>query len=498
MLLESLLQNLQYEIIQGHLRLEINTLQFDSRKVKNNDLFFAIPGFTVDGHDFIDQAVDNGAIAVIVEKEVTVKHDIAVIKVSNARNAMARISVDFYNKPTDSMNLIGITGTNGKTSITYLLKSIFEAADKNISVIGTNGNIINNKLMSSESTTPTTPESLHLQKLFYEMKKSEVTNCIMEVSSHALDLDRVTYSNFSTGIFTNLSPDHLEFHQNIDNYFDAKCKLFKQTSQYNIINIDDKYGRVLYSIAKKYKAKIITYGLNNEADIYPTDMKRSLNGTQFIVNTPTGKSKVQLNLPGDMYVLNCLAAIACAYSNQIPLDIIVKGIRDLKGIKGRFDVVYEKKDFKVIIDFAHTEDALEKTLKTIKPFAKGRVILVFGVYADESESGSKKRYGMGKVAAKHADYSIITLDNPKHHDQDLIITEISQAMDINQGKYESILDRKMAIQTAIRMSKETDIILIAGKGHETSQVIGDVSIPFNETEIVLDTIESDLSHAIIY
>lgn len=487
MLLTSIVDNLSFTKLQGDLNKEIKSIAYDSREIEPGSLFVAISGFTVDGHEYIDQAIDNGATAIILEKNVPIDKDITVIQVTNSRDALAYVSANFYEHPADMLNLIGITGTNGKTSTTYFIKSIFEEAEKSIAIIGTIGTVINNKIYENKNTTP---ESLNLQQFFKKINESNTKNCMMEVSSHALNLNRVAHTNFDIGIFTNLTPDHLELHKNMEDYFQAKAKLFKQTTKYNIINIDDVYGKKLVNMMDDYPAKTLTYGIHDKADIYPTEINYSFDQTTYTVNTPTGEARISINLPGEIYVYNSLAAIACAYVNKVPLDIIKQGLHVLTEIKGRFEVVYKKEDFKVIIDFAHTEDALEKTLNTIKPYVKGRIILVFGVYADTSKNGTDKRVGMGRVAAQNADFSIITSDNPKNHDQQFIIKEISEAMDRYNGNYKAILDRETAIQQAISMSNEQDVIIITGKGHETTQVIGNVNIPFNEKEIVLDALAS--------
>ncbi|GAB3048823.1 UDP-N-acetylmuramoyl-L-alanyl-D-glutamate--2,6-diaminopimelate ligase [Virgibacillus ainsalahensis] len=485
MLLSSLVQGLEYDRIQGNLDVEIQTIAFNDQDVVENSVFVAISGFTGDGHLYIDEAVKKGATAVILEKDVPVHKDITVLSVTNSRKALAGMSANFYHNPSDELNMIGITGTNGKTSTSYFIKSIFEEANEAIGVIGTMGTLINDKLIETKNTTP---ESLDLQKSFVKMAESGVDNCMMEVSSHALDLDRVAFTSFNTGIFTNLSPDHLELHKSMDEYFEAKAKLFEMTKDVNIINVDDKYGRKLADRVKEKQPGLITYGIKNAADIYPTSIDYAFDGTTYTVNTPEGNFNVSVHLPGEINVYNSLAAIACAYANDIAFETIQKGIEHVEGIKGRMEMVYKNKDFRVIVDFSHTEEALEKALNTIRPYVKGRLLLVFGVYADNSESGKSKRAGMAKVASRYADLSIVTSDNPKQFDPGLIIKEITEAMDKHQGVYQAVVDREEAIQYAIEISEENDTILLAGKGHETTQVIGDREIPFNETDIVLETI----------
>ncbi|KZV13741.1 hypothetical protein F511_45098 [Dorcoceras hygrometricum] len=256
------------------------------------------------------------------------------------------------------------------------------------------------------------------------------------------------------------------------------------TSDYNIINADDPFGRVLISRLRSKNTKLYTYGLKNTADFYPENMQYHIDHTVYTLRTPTESIQIRVNLPGEIYVYNSLAAIAAAYSNQISLEQIAEGINSVRRISGRLEVVYEDEDNRIIVDFAHTEDALEKTIKTVRAFTKGRVILVFGVYADDSEQGRAKRKGMARVASLHADLSVITTDNPKEHDNRVIIQGIEEGMRIYDGAYEAVVDRREAIELAINSSSPGDVILIAGKGHETSQVIGKDSIPFNDAEIV--------------
>lgn len=477
------MKNLDFILIKGNLNIEVNKIAYDSREVEKNSIFVAISGFEVDGHSFIEKAIEKGATTVIVEKDISIAKKIIILKVTDSRKALAQISANFYDHPTKELNLMGITGTNGKTSVAYFIEAIFSEAKKSIGLIGTIGTKINNKLIKNKNTTP---ESLNLQQFFSQMVHLEKEASIMEVSSHALSLKRVAYCNFNTGIFTNLSPDHLEFHKNMEGYFDAKAELFELTKDFNIVNVDDEYGRKLINKIKKYDTKIITYGINNIADISASDIRYHADYSQYVVNTPKGRIEITVNIPGVIYVYNSLAAIACGYCNNIDLKVIRKGINNLKVIKGRLEVIHKNKDYKIIIDFAHTEDGLEKALTTLKPFSKGRIILVFGVYAAAEKKGREKRLAMGKVAATYADFAVVTSHNPKDHDPNQILEEIIEAIEAEKGSYKAILDRKEAIEYAIGISKENDIILIAGKGHQTYQAIGGEEIYFNEADIVAD------------
>ncbi|WP_028609527.1 UDP-N-acetylmuramoyl-L-alanyl-D-glutamate--2,6-diaminopimelate ligase [Paenibacillus harenae] len=481
MLLTDVIQDLQYSLLKGDLHTEINSIAYDSREVGANGLFVAITGFTVDGHRFIDKAISLGATVILVEKDIEIEADVTVLKVADTREALARVASNFYRRPTEQLNVIGITGTNGKTSITYFLKSIFEQSGTSLGIIGTIGTVIGDAVLKNKNTTP---ESLNLQQIFAEMAQSHLKHCVMEVSSHALNLNRVAHTRFNTGIFTNLTPDHLELHRTMADYFEAKAKLFDMTTDYNIINADDEYGRILTLRLRNREAKLLTYGIEREADIYASDINYFADYTIYTVNTPKGSALIRVNLPGAIYVYNSLAAIAAAYCNQYSLQQITDGIAAVEGIKGRLEVVYQDEDSKIIVDFAHTEDSLEKALTTIRPFTKGRIILVFGVYAADGEPGREKRRGMAKVAAEFADFAVVTSDNPKEQDNNLIIREIVEGIEAFNGSYEAIVDRREAIKFAIEISRKDDIILIAGKGHETSQIIGKTEIPFDEAEIV--------------
>lgn len=481
MLLTDVIKDLHYALVKGDLHIEVNSIAYDSREVVENGVFVAITGFSVDGHRYIDRAIEKGAAAIIVEKDVHIEGEVTVLKVPDTREALAQVAANFYHRPTEQMNLIGITGTNGKTSTTYFLKSIFEETGTSIGIIGTIGTVIGDKVIKNKNTTP---ESLNLQQIFADMIDSDMKHCVMEVSSHALNLNRVAHSSFNTGIFTNLTPDHLELHNTMTEYFEAKAKLFDMTTDYNIINADDEYGRILKDRLQNREVRLLTYGIEHEADIFASDIHYFADHTVYTVHTPKGSIEIKVNLPGAIYVYNSLAAIATAYCNQFSLQHIAQGIAAVEGIKGRLEVVYQDEDTKIIVDFAHTEDSLEKALTTIRPFTKGRIILVFGVYAADGESGREKRRAMAKVAAKFADFAVVTSDNPKEQDNNLIIREIVEGIEAHNGNYEAIVDRRDAIAFAIEISRKDDVILIAGKGHETSQIVGKTEIPFNEAEIV--------------
>lgn len=481
MLLSEIVRDLEFEQLGGSLDIHITGIAFDSREVQDGGLFVAISGFATDGHRFVEQAVAAGARAIVVEKEMDVRSGVTVLKVQNSRQALALMAANFYGRPTGQLHLIGITGTNGKTSISYFIQSIFEQAHRPIGVIGTIGTAIGDTIRKNRNTTP---ESLILQQIFTEMTEAGMMNCVMEVSSHALSLHRVDYCEFDMSIFTNLTPDHLELHHTMDHYFDAKARLFEMTKGFNIINADDPYGSRLIERAAQYQAEVITYGISQQADVWAENIELTEQYTTYTAHTPQGSVQVKVHLPGLIYVYNSLAAIACASVSGISLEDIRAGIESVRNIKGRMEVVYQDEDYRVVVDFAHTEDSLEKAITTLRPFTKGRLIVVFGVYAAPGLSGLGKRQGMGRVAAKFADFAVVTSDNPKDQDPQAIIADVVAAVEEEGGAYVAIVDRGEAIRHAVEISRPGDCILIAGKGHETTQIIGSEEIPFHEAELV--------------
>lgn len=476
--LQNLLNGIDYEFIKKGSSTNVENISFDSRSIKKNGLFIAIKGFEVDGHNFINDAIKNGANTLIVSDDINTSIDVNIIKVNNTREILSKLSANYYSDPTEKLNLIGITGTNGKTSIAYFIKSIFEKANKKIGLIGTNEINLNNKIIKSKNTTP---EALDLQRIFKEALNLEIGHMVMEVSSHALELKRVdSNTKFNIGIYTNLSPDHLELHGSMDNYFKAKLKLFYLTNDFNIINIDDEYGEKIVNKANEFKSKLITYGIDNKADIRAEILQITKEFSIVKVIAFNDEFSLRINIPSKIYIYNALAAIACGYALNMDLNSIKLGIESVSGIRGRIEEVKINKDYKVFIDFAHTEDGLKNILNTVRTFTENRIILVFGVYG----SAGSKRVKMGKVASEYADFSIITSDNPKREDPLKIIDEISVEMD--DKKFKKIIDRKEAIHYALSIARKGDIVLLAGKGHESTQKIGDKEIPFSERDIVLE------------
>ncbi|MFB4167593.1 UDP-N-acetylmuramoyl-L-alanyl-D-glutamate--2,6-diaminopimelate ligase [Virgibacillus sp. JSM 102003] len=474
-----------YETTSATENVEISNIEVDSRKVTEGSLFVCINGFTVDGHDYVNQAIDNGAIAILAERSIDVF--VPTILVADSSRAIAVIAEKFYDFPTKKLPLIGVTGTNGKTTVTYLLESIFNQYKMKTGVIGT----IQMKIGSdSYPVTNTTPDALFLQKTFRQMSDENVDKAIMEVSSHALDLGRVYGCDFDIAVFTNLSQDHLDYHKSMDDYMHAKSLLFAQLGnsysneqkKYAVINQDDPNNDLLKRSTAQH---VVTYGCHNEAQVMAADINLEVTKTSFTMNTPVGSIQIESQLIGMFNVYNMLAASAAAISANVPLQIIKDALFEIKGVSGRFEPVDGGQDFAAIVDYAHTPDSLENVLQTIKGFAKQNVYVVVGCGGDRDKT---KRPLMAAIALKYADQVIITSDNPRTEDPKSILDDMTEGLEENH--YKVIEDRHDAIFHAVSLAKADDIILIAGKGHETYQEIGNVRYNFDDREVAREAIQA--------
>lgn len=461
--------------------IEITGIAYDSRNVVNGNVFVCIKGFESDGHKFAKKAVENGAAVVIAEDEIDV--DVPVWYVENARQYLAKLSCKYYDEPSKKFKLIGVTGTNGKTTITYLIKSILEAAGKRVGVIGTNQNIIGDKVLLTQSTTPTTPNSLELQKLFSEMVDGEAEYVVMEVSSHALELDRVYGCHFDVGIFTNLTQDHLDFHKTMDNYLNAKAKLFDISTK-GVVNFDDNGGK---KIVESKDCEFLTAGFGEDCMLRADNIKITARGDDFDVLYNGKAYPMHISIPGKFSVYNALCAIGAAIELGLDMETIQRGIATAKGVLGRVEVVPTDTDYTVIIDYAHTPDGLENIIKAVKEFARGRVITLFGCGGDRDNT---KRSVMGEIAGRLSDYSIITSDNPRTEDPISIVAMIERGMRDSGGEYTVIVDRRKAIGYALDFAKADDVIILAGKGQETYQIIGKEKHDFDERVVVWQYLNS--------
>ncbi|KHD38273.1 UDP-N-acetylmuramoylalanyl-D-glutamate--2,6-diaminopimelate ligase [Clostridium acetobutylicum] len=479
MKLKKIIGDVKYELICGDLNVEIDNLNYDSRKVNKKGLFFCIEGYTSDGHDFIDKAVEKGADVIVCTKVPKKLPNCTVVKVEDGRKAMAVMGANFYDNPSHKLKLIGITGTNGKTTSTYMMKSMLESSGYKVGLIGTIANYIGDKKIESHRTTP---ESLELQKLFSDMVRDKIDYCVMEVSSHSLYLDRVYGIVFEEGIFTNLTQDHLDFHKTFENYYKAKMILFKNSKR-SIINIDDKYGERVFKDAGSDK---ITYGLTEKADLKAENLKMTSRGTEFDLCYKGLREHVKINIPGKYNVYNALGSVAACLNEGISIEKVKDGLNKLSSVPGRCEIVTHNTnlDFDVVLDYAHTPDGLEKVLKASREFTKGRLISVFGCGGDRDKT---KRPIMGEIGSKLSDIAVITSDNPRSENPEEIIKDIVQG--IKTDNYVIVENRKEAIKKAMLMAKKDDVIVLAGKGHEDYQILGDKTIHFDEKEIVSEFIK---------
>jgi UDP-N-acetylmuramoyl-L-alanyl-D-glutamate--2,6-diaminopimelate ligase len=459
--------------INGSTNADITSIVYDSRKAGKGSLFVAIKGMSADGHEFIPQALEKGAVAVIGERDLKLENAV-YIRVASSRRALAQSSAWFYGYPARKLKLIGVTGTNGKTTTTYLVKAMLDEAGIKTGVIGTIGNWIGNKLLPAERTTP---ESLELNQLFSQMLEEGVEYVAMEVSSHSLKLSRVDGIEFEVGIFTNLTQDHLDFHRTFEDYFNSKKKLF-DFSRKAVINADDESGQKLI---KLLDIPVTSYAIENKADLKAENVKITAGGVSYDLMVGSRRVPVSYRVPGRFSVYNSLAAIAAGLALGLSPDTMTKALEKVEGVPGRFEVVKSGQDFTVIVDYAHTPDGLENVLKTIKNFCTGRIITVFGCGGDRDK---KKRPIMGKIASELSDYCIITSDNPRSEDPEAIIGEIEKG--ITAGNYEIIPDRKDAIKRAIEIAEKNDVVLIAGKGHENYQILKDKVIHFDDKEVAAE------------
>ncbi|HHX59558.1 MAG TPA: UDP-N-acetylmuramoyl-L-alanyl-D-glutamate--2,6-diaminopimelate ligase [Epulopiscium sp.] len=475
MILKQILNNISYEITQGTCDLPIDTISYDSRSKMKNGLFVCIEGYTVDGHQYVSSAIENGASAIIVQKEINVEipESITIIKVEDTRTTMAIVGANFYGHPSKDMALVGITGTNGKTTTAYLIGWILESMAKKIGIIGTIENRIGKQVIKSERTTP---ESLDLQRLLRTMKTEEVSHTIMEVSSHALALERVNGVRYKIGMFTNLSLDHLDFHKTVENYLEAKTKLFTMCD-IGIVNIDDPHAKAMTDI-KGYK--LYTFGIDKEADFKGENILITADGVQFDLVSKDGCYPIFMPIPGKFSVYNALGAIAASCLLGISIEDVITALGTVPGVPGRFQSIPTTKEFSVIVDYAHTPDGLENVLKTVQEFALSKIITVFGCGGDRDKT---KRPIMAEIAGRYSDYTILTSDNPRSEDPDAILNDIEVGIKNSGQEYEKLVDREMAIKKAIQMAQKDDVIVIAGKGHEDYQILKDRIIHFDDVEM---------------
>lgn len=494
MRLDYLLKGLSVLELHGEGNTDVKGITCDSRAVKNGDLFVAVRGSSQDGHRYLAHAVGRGAHALMVEDVERIFRGVTIVRLPDTRAALSELAARFYGYPAQDMTLIGITGTNGKTTTSYLLESILKEAGRKVGVIGSVSYRFKGRSLRASLTTP---ESTDLMRIMREMRDAGVTHVIAEVSSHSLDQGRTRGLSWSRAIFTNFSRDHLEYHTTMEAYFKAKSLLFCSLGAHRdrdqakaVINIDDPKGKVLERITG---VPIVSYGLGDSCLVRATDIETRQRGVRFRLVTPAGYVPITSSLLGQINVYNILGAAATAFSLNTDLEIIARGIERLTGVPGRLQPVENKKGLSVYVDYAHTPDALEKVLQALIRHrrTRGRLITVFGCGGNRDRG---KRPDMGRVAGNYSDRAIITSDNPRGEDPAEIahgveigiresgLQRITSGRSHEERGYEIILDRRKAIRAAINMAQEPDIVLIAGKGHEDYQIIGNRKRHFDDVE----------------
>lgn len=456
---------------------EVCGITCDSRKVKDGYVFVAIRGYKADGHDYVMSAIEKGATALVVDKKTTTASSIPQIVVSDTRYALAAMSTCFYGNPSSRMTVVGVTGTNGKTTTSYFTKSIIETSGSKTGLIGTIQYQIGKKVMPAQETTP---ESVEIQRYLAEMLESGIKYAVIEASSHALSQHRLEGVHFRSAIFTNLSVEHLDYHATIQNYRTEKLKLVKglDTKAVAILNADHNASK---HFAECTRAQVIWYGIKKkDADVTAETIQIDVDKTRFLLNSSWGKIDISMNLVGIHNVYNALAAAANGLALGFKIETIKAGIESLSGVPGRLEKIDCGQDFHVYVDFAHTHQALQVVLSTLRETTKGRIILVFGCGGDRDR---KKRPKMGHIAEKYSDIFWITSDNPRSEDPDNIIDEIQKGVR-RKTCFRVQADRSIAIEEAILEAKKGDVVVIAGKGHEQYQISKDITIPFDDREIV--------------
>ena len=472
MKLKNILQGLENLKLKGDLDLEIEGIESNSKNVKPGFLFIAIKGFSVDGHKYINNAIENGARCVMVEegcdlKELNIPKDVAVVMAKDTREALAVSSANFYKNPSKKFKLIGVTGTKGKTTTTFMIKEILEKAGKKV-----------------EDSDRTTPESLELQQLFNQMVEEGVEYVVMEVSSQSLKLHRVDACDFDIVLFTNFSEDHIseKEHPNMQDYFESKLKLFKMCKT-GIVNTDDLHGAKIPNMFKEND--ITTYGIDNFANVTAKDITVTNLYVDFKVKITDRNERIKVGIPGRFSVYNSLAAICVAKKLGISPEVIKEALLEVR-VPGRSELVDNKMELPIMIDYAHSPESLQNILQAVKSYTRGKVISVFGCGGDRD---SGKRPIMGEISGRIADFTIITSDNPRTEDPQKIVDQIEEGIKKTKGNYKVVVDRVEAIKEAMKMATKRDLIVLAGKGHEPYQEINGVKHPFDERIIVRQLVQ---------
>ncbi len=484
MKLSELLEHITMIGVKGDTAMEIGGLAYDSRQVKPGWLFVAIPGEKFDGSEYIADAVSRGAVAVVSETPVSLGSRVAHIQVPRARRALAEIAGAYFGDLSHQMTIVGITGTNGKTTTAYMIRDILRDGGFLPGLLGTVAYEVGTRTIPASRTTPEAPD---IHAMFQMMKEAGCDAAVMEVSSHAIALQRVHGIDFNISVFTNLTQDHLDFHKDMDTYFNVKAEFFqmleKRHERSAVINIDDPWGRKMLT-ERMLPANVVTYGFNVDAVVCASNIAMDVHGSRFDVSTPWGDRRFSLNLLGRFNIHNALAAIAAGGLCGISLECMAMSLERLASIPGRLERIPNRKGKQVFVDYAHTDDALKNVLKTLREICKGKLVVVFGCGGNRDRT---KRPKMGRAASELADYSIVTSDNPRGENPGEIVADIIEGFE-GRGHFEVVLDRRDAIEKGIHKIGRKDILLVAGKGHETYQEIKGTVIPFDDREIIREMI----------
>lgn len=485
MKLQNLIQTVNPLAMTGDPETEIKGISYDSRHVAEGYCFVCIRGYQTDGREYARSAAASGAVVIVFDElnediALLIDAGMATLQVSDCREALGLISACFYGEPSRSLLMVGVTGTNGKTSITHLVADLMEQLGHRMAVFGTIANRVDDQLIPASVTTP---ESLELNQMLATAREKSVYCCAMEVSSHAMALNRVAGIHFDYGIFTNLTKDHLDFHETMDAYFDAKAGFFQLAEKALIINSDDPYGEKLAARHIGGAVPVITYGIDTPALLRASDLEMSPAGSRFNLHWENTVTSVWVPIPGRIYVYNILAAVAVLLMEGVDTAAAAACIANVKPLRGRLEPVPNDRGFTVLIDYAHTPDGLENAISSARIFTKGRVITVFGCGGNRDRT---KRPQMGAIASRLSDYAWVTSDNPRKEDPAAIIEEILTGMTDLSGHYSVEPDRAAAIAAALSSARSGDTVLIAGKGHETYQIIGETRIHFDDREEVMN------------
>ncbi len=485
MIAKEIFKGMDYEILNGSIDAIGEIVVIDSREVTKNSVFVCIDGLNVDGHNFIEDVDKKGASIIVVEKDIMINnYNALIVKVSSTREALSFLSSNINNNPSEKFDLIGVTGTNGKTSTTYFVEQILRGAGKRTGVIGTTGGMIDGKSIDVKFNTSTTPDAHHLQEIFHVMADKKVDVVVMEVTSQGLHQKRVNNTKFNVSVLTNISQDHLDYHGTMENYIEAKLDLFRM-SENAVINIDDVNADKFLKVINENNKKYLTYSIDKDSDLQAKNIVYSGEGISFDLKINDVAHNISVKVPGRFTVYNVLGAIGSLILMGMEFNVIKESLKNVAEVPGRIQNIKNNRGISVLVDYAHSPDGLDNIIKAVREFTNGKVITVFGCGGDRDRT---KRPIMGEIAGNLSDYAIVTSDNPRTEEPLQITEEVAVGVKRTPCKYEIIVDRKEAITKAINMAKRGDSVIIAGKGHEDYQIFGTTKIHFDDSEVAREVL----------